>query len=169
MKISESLAFLRDTLVYVQDKGMDTCFISLDQEKAFDRISHSNMRGVLFKMKDVGLRGVTIPGSGNLPVIGRRYRFLLGSAVLGIWFGEAGICARTWGEHIAKVRQKLDRWDQFSLSIAGKYLVISCDMLPVLLHEVQKLPGTQTHHHHHESALGPPAATNAITATELFN
>eukprot|EP00061_Rhincodon_typus_P010323 g34530.t1 len=37
--ISDSLAIFRETIAYVQD--VDTCLISLDQEKAFDRISHT--------------------------------------------------------------------------------------------------------------------------------
>ncbi|XP_060677445.1 uncharacterized protein LOC132807140 [Hemiscyllium ocellatum] len=44
--------------------------------------------------------------------------------VLGIWFGGAGACAKTWEERIRKMRQKLGRWEQRSLSIAGKNLVI---------------------------------------------
>eukprot|EP00061_Rhincodon_typus_P002190 g16840.t1 len=39
--ISESLALLRDMIAYVQDSGMDACLISLDQEKAFERILHA--------------------------------------------------------------------------------------------------------------------------------
>eukprot|EP00061_Rhincodon_typus_P009922 g33781.t1 len=39
--ISESLVLLRDTIAYVQYRGMDTCFISLDQEKAIDRVLHT--------------------------------------------------------------------------------------------------------------------------------
>eukprot|EP00061_Rhincodon_typus_P012975 g39051.t1 len=38
--ISEILMFLRDTIAYLQDKWVDTCLISLNQEKAFDRILH---------------------------------------------------------------------------------------------------------------------------------
>jgi len=45
-KISDSLALLRDTIAYVQDRQVDTCPISLDQEKAFDRISHTYMMEV---------------------------------------------------------------------------------------------------------------------------
>ncbi|XP_062913064.1 uncharacterized protein LOC134351020, partial [Mobula hypostoma] len=49
-KISDSLALLRDTIAYVQDRGVDACLVSLDQEKAFDRISHTYMADVLSKM-----------------------------------------------------------------------------------------------------------------------
>eukprot|EP00061_Rhincodon_typus_P013804 g40403.t1 len=48
--ISDSPMLLRDTSAYVQDWGVDTCLISLDQEKAFDRISHTYMRHMLSKM-----------------------------------------------------------------------------------------------------------------------
>ena len=49
-QISDSLALLRDTIAYVQDRQVDTCLISLDQEKAFDRISHTDMMNALSKM-----------------------------------------------------------------------------------------------------------------------
>eukprot|EP00061_Rhincodon_typus_P005131 g24273.t1 len=48
-------------ITYVQGRGVDASLISLDQEKAFDRMLHTYM-------KDVSLRGVTIPGSGSLQV-----------------------------------------------------------------------------------------------------
>eukprot|EP00061_Rhincodon_typus_P013370 g39704.t1 len=56
-----------------KDRRVDACLISLDLEKAFDRISH-------------------------------RTDYM---KVLGIWLGGVGACAKTWEEHIAKVRQKL--------------------------------------------------------------
>eukprot|EP00061_Rhincodon_typus_P016332 g44499.t1 len=37
--ISESLALLRNMITYVQDGRVNACLISLDQEKAFDKIS----------------------------------------------------------------------------------------------------------------------------------
>eukprot|EP00061_Rhincodon_typus_P011896 g37256.t1 len=37
-------------IAHVQDMEVDTCLISLDQKKAFDRISHTYMRDVLSKM-----------------------------------------------------------------------------------------------------------------------
>eukprot|EP00061_Rhincodon_typus_P015516 g43230.t1 len=49
-KITETLMFLRDTVTYVQDRGVDTCLISLNQEEAFDRILHTYMRDVLSKI-----------------------------------------------------------------------------------------------------------------------
>eukprot|EP00061_Rhincodon_typus_P009967 g33872.t1 len=39
-KITESLVLLRDTIIYMQDRGLDTCLISLDQEKAFNKMPH---------------------------------------------------------------------------------------------------------------------------------
>eukprot|EP00061_Rhincodon_typus_P007634 g29520.t1 len=47
---SENLVLLGDTITNVQDKGLDTCLISLDQEKAFDRILHTSIWDALFKM-----------------------------------------------------------------------------------------------------------------------
>eukprot|EP00061_Rhincodon_typus_P010155 g34226.t1 len=79
-------------------------------------------------LKDVNLRGVTIPGSRGLQVKASLYMcFLFGSAdlkVLGMWFRGAGECAKTWEERIAKVRQKLGIWEYHSLSIVGKNLAI---------------------------------------------
>eukprot|EP00061_Rhincodon_typus_P014418 g41421.t1 len=46
--------------------------------------------------------------------------------VLGIWFGEAGACPKTWVKYIAKVRQKLD-FRKHS-SIVAKNLVIRNDL-----------------------------------------
>eukprot|EP00061_Rhincodon_typus_P014417 g41419.t1 len=111
-KISETLTLLRDIIVYVQDRGVDSRLISLDQEKAFDRISHANM-------KDVNLRGVTIPGCGGLQVKTSLYMDDVTISgldswtdylkVLGILFGGAGMCAKIWEKHVTKVRQKLGR------------------------------------------------------------
>eukprot|EP00061_Rhincodon_typus_P015763 g43625.t1 len=48
---SESLTLLRDMIAYIQGRvGVDACLISLDQEKAFDRILHSYMWDALSKM-----------------------------------------------------------------------------------------------------------------------
>eukprot|EP00061_Rhincodon_typus_P018125 g47156.t1 len=49
-KLVESLALIRDAIAYVQDRGMDACLISLDQEKGFDRVLHMYMRHVLSKL-----------------------------------------------------------------------------------------------------------------------
>eukprot|EP00061_Rhincodon_typus_P011318 g36244.t1 len=39
--------------------------------------------------------------------------------VLGVWFGGAGACTKTWEECVLKLRQKLGRWEHQSLCIAG--------------------------------------------------
>eukprot|EP00061_Rhincodon_typus_P006126 g26431.t1 len=44
--------------------------------------------------------------------------------VLGIWFGGAGVCTKSWEERITKVRQRLGLWAHHSLTIVGKSLVI---------------------------------------------
>jgi len=38
---------LRDIITYTEDKQLDTCILSLDQTKAFDRVSHSFLHKVL--------------------------------------------------------------------------------------------------------------------------
>eukprot|EP00061_Rhincodon_typus_P018361 g47510.t1 len=53
-KITGTLVLLRDTITYVQDRGVDACVKSLDQ-KTFDRILHTYMRDVLSKL-DFGER-----------------------------------------------------------------------------------------------------------------
>ncbi|XP_067913684.1 uncharacterized protein [Heterodontus francisci] len=60
--------------------------------------------------------------------------------VLGIWFGRAGACTKTWEERVAKVRQKLGMWGQRSLYIVSKNLVIRCEALTMLLYVVQVWP-----------------------------
>eukprot|EP00061_Rhincodon_typus_P005967 g26111.t1 len=47
--------------------------------------------------------------------------------MLAIWFRGAGVWAKPSEEHIAKVRQKLSRWEHHSLSVSGKILHIRCD------------------------------------------
>ncbi|XP_060685631.1 uncharacterized protein LOC132818637 [Hemiscyllium ocellatum] len=64
--------------------------------------------------------------------------------VLGIWFGGAGACAKSWEERISKVRQKLGRWKLRSLSITGKNLVIRCEALSLLLYVSQVWPIPRT-------------------------
>eukprot|EP00061_Rhincodon_typus_P014277 g41205.t1 len=49
-KISESLVLLRDMISYVSDRGVNACLISLNQEKAFDKIFHNNVWDLLSKM-----------------------------------------------------------------------------------------------------------------------
>eukprot|EP00061_Rhincodon_typus_P016791 g45185.t1 len=257
-KITESLMLLRDTISYMQDSGVDTCLISLDQKKAFNRILRTYMWDVISKIgsgegicnwirlldtnivsavsingweseifpirsgvrqgclvspalfmcciqpfaelirKDGSLRGMAIPGSGCLQVKASLYlddvtvfcldplsadrlmsicdQFELASGakvnqgkseamffgnwanqsfipfivrsdylkVLGIWFEGAGVCAKTWEEHVTKAKQKLDRWEHWSLSILGKNLVIRCEVLSVLLYVAQVWPTPQT-------------------------
>ena len=60
--------------------------------------------------------------------------------VLGIWFGGAEACNKNWQERIAKVKQKLGMWGGRSLSIAGKNLVIRCEVLSGLLYLAQVWP-----------------------------
>eukprot|EP00061_Rhincodon_typus_P012225 g37827.t1 len=55
--ISESLMLLSDTMAYLQDRGMDTCFINLDQEKAFNRISHTYMIDIPESAENMVQRG----------------------------------------------------------------------------------------------------------------
>eukprot|EP00061_Rhincodon_typus_P012819 g38793.t1 len=121
--IPEILTIFKDMITYMQDRGVDTCLISLDQEKIFDRISHTYMWDVLSKM-GFGERicnwilfctniisAVSINRTGYLKV-------------LGIWFEGARVCTKTWEECIANVRQKLSIWEHYSLSIEGENLVI---------------------------------------------
>eukprot|EP00061_Rhincodon_typus_P005222 g24476.t1 len=38
--------------------------------------------------------------------------------VLGIWFGGARVCTKTWEERVTKVKQKLVFWEHSSISLA---------------------------------------------------
>ena len=42
-RIADSLALVRDTVQYIQDRRVHAALVSLDQEKAFDRVSHEFM------------------------------------------------------------------------------------------------------------------------------
>eukprot|EP00061_Rhincodon_typus_P016080 g44101.t1 len=48
-EISDSFTLLRNTITYMQDRGVDIYLISLDQENAFDRISYFYIWDVLSK------------------------------------------------------------------------------------------------------------------------
>ncbi|XP_078412405.1 uncharacterized protein LOC144689141 [Cetorhinus maximus] len=63
-----------------------------------------------------------------------------GLKVLGIWFGGTGACVRNWKERVAMVKRKLGMWERRSLSIAGKNLVIRCEVLSLLLYVAQVWP-----------------------------
>lgn len=41
---------LRATTAEVQNRGVDTCLVSVNQEEAFNRVSHMYMMDVLSKM-----------------------------------------------------------------------------------------------------------------------
>eukprot|EP00061_Rhincodon_typus_P014479 g41516.t1 len=75
---SESLALLRDPIAYVHDNGVHTCLISMDHEKAFDRISHKHMWGGLSKICN-WIRLLKVAGYVA--------------------------CTKTWEVHVAKVSQ----------------------------------------------------------------
>eukprot|EP00061_Rhincodon_typus_P018962 g48365.t1 len=49
---SEKLALLRilSTIIYMQERGVDACLISLDQEKTFDMVAHTYMWDIVSKM-----------------------------------------------------------------------------------------------------------------------
>eukprot|EP00061_Rhincodon_typus_P015572 g43325.t1 len=131
--ISESLALLRDTITYVLDRGVDSCLISLDQEKAFDRILYTYMWDALSKMgsgegiyiwirllytnivsavsingKDGSLRGVTIPGSGALQV------------KVSLYMDDVAI----FRPNSLSVRGLMSICNQFELALTAKVLVI---------------------------------------------
>lgn len=44
------LAFVRDVLEWVEQQNLQLALLSLDQEKAFDRVSHSFSWGVLSRL-----------------------------------------------------------------------------------------------------------------------
>eukprot|EP00061_Rhincodon_typus_P004866 g23620.t1 len=83
-------------IAYMQDSGIDTCLISLDQEKAFDRISHASMWDMVSKM---GFGEGIHSGSDCSTPTPTDYL-----KVLGIWFGGAGVCTNSWEECITKVK-----------------------------------------------------------------
>eukprot|EP00061_Rhincodon_typus_P014023 g40784.t1 len=82
--IPENLVLLRHMIAYVQDRRVDVCVISLDQEKAFDRILHTYMWDDRLP-----------EGAGNK-----------------VWRGRA--CSKSWEERIVKLRQKLGFWEHLS-------------------------------------------------------
>eukprot|EP00061_Rhincodon_typus_P012201 g37786.t1 len=141
-KIAESLALIRDTIAYVQDWGVDTCLISLDQEKAFDRILHTYMWDILFKM-GFGekicnwIRVVyTNISASRLMSICDQFELASGAKVnrgqseamfFGNWADRSFIPFTIRTDYL----KKLGRWEHRSLSIAGKNLVIKCEVLSV--------------------------------------
>eukprot|EP00061_Rhincodon_typus_P017585 g46342.t1 len=146
------------------DGVVDTCLISWDQKKAFDRVSHMYMRDMLSKMgfgesicnwtqllytnivNAVSINGLVSIcnqfelASGAEVNRGESEPMLFGNwadqfftpftirtnylKVPGLWFRGVEACAKTWEERVIKLRQKLSRWAHWSLSIAGKNLVI---------------------------------------------
>ncbi|KAM9316586.1 LOW QUALITY PROTEIN: uncharacterized protein PAF06_007630 [Gastrophryne carolinensis] len=72
-RIADSLALVRDTVHYIQTHNMHGALVSLDQEKAFDRVSHGFMSKVLQLFAECirqnpEIRGITAPGSGRQEV-----------------------------------------------------------------------------------------------------
>lgn len=48
--LTDNLALVRDIIEYVKDRNVPLCLLSLDQEKAFDRLNHSFIMLILVKM-----------------------------------------------------------------------------------------------------------------------
>ncbi|KAK6471301.1 hypothetical protein HHUSO_G29651 [Huso huso] len=48
--LTDSLALVRDIIEYVKDRNVPLCLLSLDQEKAFDRLNHSFIMSILVNM-----------------------------------------------------------------------------------------------------------------------
>ncbi|KAJ1169221.1 hypothetical protein NDU88_001127 [Pleurodeles waltl] len=46
-RVADSLALIRDTIQYITDRNIRAALVCLDQEKAFDRVSHEFMERVL--------------------------------------------------------------------------------------------------------------------------
>ncbi|KAJ1167540.1 hypothetical protein NDU88_007931 [Pleurodeles waltl] len=46
-RVADSLALIRDTIQYITDRNIHAALVCLDQEKAFDRVSHEFMERVL--------------------------------------------------------------------------------------------------------------------------
>ncbi|KAJ1211805.1 hypothetical protein NDU88_007153 [Pleurodeles waltl] len=42
-RVADSLALIRDTIQYITDRNIRSALVCLDQEKAFDRVSHEFM------------------------------------------------------------------------------------------------------------------------------
>lgn len=49
-KISDTLCLVRDAISYIQDRQVESVLVSLDQEKAYDRVSHAFMFKVLERL-----------------------------------------------------------------------------------------------------------------------
>eukprot|EP00061_Rhincodon_typus_P014685 g41870.t1 len=128
--VKDALWSARNLLVFQNKELTSTkccrlaCSKVQDYEKAFDRISHTDIRNVLSKMgfgeeihNWIQLFYIKFKGFGE--------DYL---KVLGISFREATACAKTWEEHIAMDKQKLGRREQQSLSLSGgKSLVMRCE------------------------------------------
>eukprot|EP00061_Rhincodon_typus_P015262 g42839.t1 len=67
--ISESLALLRDMIAHVQDKELDASLISLDQEKAFDRI----LLNYIQERLPEGAGNIVRRSQGMCKTLGERY------------------------------------------------------------------------------------------------
>lgn len=48
--MSDSLALVRDSYLYGQDRHLPLCILGLDLEKAFDSISHQYLKAVMSKL-----------------------------------------------------------------------------------------------------------------------
>ncbi|KAJ1212636.1 hypothetical protein NDU88_000291 [Pleurodeles waltl] len=157
-QIADSLALVRDTIEYVKSRKVPTALVSLDQEKAFDRVSHEFMDRTLRALglgdffcdvfgkasgakinsakSETLLFGHWTPTRDPLP-FPIKQDFL---KILGVWFGGKGAAEKSWEERLAKTKQKLGLWSLRKLTIEGKSLVLWNETLPVLLYIAQVWP-----------------------------
>eukprot|EP00061_Rhincodon_typus_P009374 g32829.t1 len=108
----------------MQDTGLDAYLIGLDQEKAFDRILHTDILMSICNHFELASGAKVDPGKSEAMLfenwVNRSFiPFADYLEVLGIRFGDAEVCTKAWEERIANVRQKLGFWEHHSLSIVA--------------------------------------------------
>ncbi|KAJ1080742.1 hypothetical protein NDU88_000936 [Pleurodeles waltl] len=69
-RIADSLALIRDTIQYITDRNIHVAMVCLDQEKAFDRVSHEFMEKLLaeYIRKNPNIRGIPTTGDAKKEV-----------------------------------------------------------------------------------------------------
>ncbi|KAJ1169246.1 hypothetical protein NDU88_001152 [Pleurodeles waltl] len=146
-RIADSLALIRDTIQYITDRNIRAALVCLDQEKAFDCVSHEFIERVL---QGFGL------GERFCNYVKIMYTHIFSSVMVNGWKTDPfpirtgkdprylvcgpGAAAKSWNERLAKVKQKLGFWSLRHLSIEGKALVLRNDSLPVLQYVTQAWP-----------------------------
>ncbi|KAJ8358246.1 hypothetical protein AAFF_G00020010 [Aldrovandia affinis] len=154
MEADVSLEEVREALLSLRD-GRSPGHDGIDQEKAFDRVQHGFLHGVLGRIR--ALTDLFGAGTGSKVNLAKSSVLYCGCwrddrsgggfsvctgglKILGIRFFACDSAALNWEARLNLVRTRLGVWTRRQLSLTGRVVVVRSVLMPLLIHLAYVFP-----------------------------